>query len=453
MSFTQSVHPSSAVDIARLLECFRDRHAKIGVVGLGYVGLPLALTAAKAGFKVLGFDINASHVTRLNGGESYIRHISSERVAEAVANKHLEATGDFTRLNEPDAILICVPTPLTKHREPDLSYVETTARAIARRLRDGQLIVLESTTYPGTTDEVLKPIFEANGMRSGQHFFLAYSPEREDPGNPDFGTSTIPKVVGGDGPEALVLADALYSQLVVRTVSVSSTATAEAVKLTENIFRAVNIALVNELKVVYAAMGVDVWEVIEAARTKPFGFMPFYPGPGLGGHCIPIDPFYLTWKAREYDITTRFIELAGQVNTQMPYYVIERLVEAVDRSGKPFSRSRILILGAAYKKNVDDMRESPSLKLIELIETRGANVDYHDPHIPELPSTRKHVALAGRRSVCLTPENVSGYDAVLIATDHDAVDYRFVVNHAKLVVDTRNACARAGIVSDRIIKA
>jgi UDP-N-acetyl-D-glucosamine dehydrogenase len=442
-----------AADVSALLQRFRTRQARIGILGLGYVGLPLALTAAKAGFSVLGFDINPSYVERLSGGESTIKHIPSSLVAEAVTAQRLETTTDFGRLGEPDALLICVPTPLTKHREPDLSYVETTARAVAARLRPGQLIVLESTTYPGTTDEVLKPLFEAAGLTSGKDFFLAFSPEREDPGNPDFGTSTIPKVVGGDGPEALALANALYSQFVVSTVPVSSTATAEAVKLTENIFRAVNIALVNELKVVYAAMGIDVWEVIEAAKTKPFGFMPFYPGPGLGGHCIPIDPFYLTWKAREYDITTRFIELAGQINTHMPYYVVDRLAEAVDRSGTPFSRAAILIIGVAYKKNVDDMRESPSLKLIELIEARGARVDYHDPHVPELPPTRKHAPLAGRRSITLTPEILPTYDAVLIATDHDAVDYRLIVENAALVIDTRNACAKAGIVSDRVIKA
>jgi UDP-N-acetyl-D-glucosamine dehydrogenase len=436
-----------------LIENFQNRNATVGIIGLGYVGLPLALTAAQAGFEVLGFDINLSHVQRLNRGESYIKHISSATIAQAVAAGHLTATNDFSRLSEPDAILICVPTPLTQHREPDLSYVKDTAAAIASCLRRGQLIVLESTTYPGTTDEVLRPILEATGLESGQDFFLAYSPEREDPGNPSFGTSTIPKVVGGDGPEALALAKALYEQLVVETVPVSTAATAEAVKLTENIFRAVNIALVNELKVVYAAMGIDIWEVIDAAKTKPFGFMPFYPGPGLGGHCIPIDPFYLTWKAREYDITTRFIELAGQVNTHMPYYVVERLVEAVDRSGRPFTGSQILVLGAAYKKNIDDMRESPSLKLIELIEARGARADYHDPHIPELPRTRKHGSLVGRHSVPLTSEILHQYDAVLIATDHDDVDYRHIVDHARLVLDTRNVCARLGIEDHRIIKA
>jgi UDP-N-acetyl-D-glucosamine dehydrogenase len=444
---------ATAVDVAEVLANFKARSARIGIVGLGYVGIPLALTAAKAGFKVLGFDIDEPRVDQINRGESFIKHIPAELISESVKDKQFEATADFDRLGEPDAILICVPTPLTKYREPDLSYVENTARAIAPRLRKGQLVVLESTTYPGTTDEILKPIFESTGLKSGVDFFLAFSPEREDPGNPDFGTSTIPKVVGGDGPDALAIAEALYSQLIVKTVPVSSTATAEAVKLTENIFRAVNIALVNELKVVYAAMGVDVWEVIDAAKTKPFGFMPFYPGPGLGGHCIPIDPFYLTWKAREYDIATRFIELAGQINTRMPYYVVNKLAEAVDRSGKAFTGSKVLMLGIAYKKNVDDMRESPSLKLIELIEARGAHVDFFDPYIPVIPMTREHAELAGRRSVSLDAKTIAGYDAVLIATDHDNVDYKLVVDNAKVVVDTRNACARAGIPEGRVVKA
>lgn len=440
-------------DVGALLDGFKARRAKVGIIGLGYVGLPLALTAAKAGFRVLGFDINVSYLEHLNRGESYIEHIPGDAIAEAVASQRFEATNDFRRLDEPDAILICVPTPLTRHREPDLSFVENTAQSIAARLRKGQLVVLESTTYPGTTAEVIRPIFEATGLRSGKDFFLAFSPEREDPGNPNYSTSVIPKVVGGDGPDALALADSLYSQLVVKTVPVSSTATAEAVKLTENIFRAVNIALVNELKVVYAAMGIDIWEVIDAAKTKPFGFMPFYPGPGLGGHCIPIDPFYLTWKAREFNITTHFIELAGQINTHMPRYVVDRLAEAVDRNGKPFSRSAILILGVAYKKNVGDMRESPSLTLIELIEARGAVADFHDPLVPELPMTRDHADLAGRRSVPLSPEMLAGYDAVLIATDHDDVDYRLVVENAQLVIDTRNACARAGVMGANVIKA
>jgi UDP-N-acetyl-D-glucosamine dehydrogenase len=326
--------------------------------------------------------------------------------------------------------------------------------AIAKHMRKGQLIVLESTTWPGTTREVMKPILEAGGLKSGEDFYLAYSPEREDPGNPDFNTAAIPKVVGGDGPAALALADALYSRLVTRTVPVSSPETAEAVKLTENIFRAVNIALVNELKLVFDAMGIDVWEVIEAAKTKPFGFMPFYPGPGLGGHCIPIDPFYLTWKAREFDVVTRFIELAGQINTSMPAYVVHRLAEAVDQQAKRgLNGARVLILGLAYKKNVDDMRESPSLKLIELIEARGATVDFHDPHIPEITATREHAALTGRRSVALGVELLASYDAVLIATDHDAVDYAMVVANARVVVDTRNVTVKAGVFGPNVVKA
>ncbi|MBM6593009.1 nucleotide sugar dehydrogenase [Microvirga pudoricolor] len=441
------------LDSIDLLSLFRTRQATVGIIGLGYVGLPLALTAARAGFDVLGFDINAMYVDCLNRGESYINHISSAAVADAIEQHHLLATDDFRRLGEPDALLICVPTPLTKHREPDLSYVESSGREIARHLRRGQLVVLESTTYPGTTDEVLKPILEATGLKSGRDFFLAFSPEREDPGNPDFGTSTIPKVVGGDGPDALALADALYAGLVVKTVPVSSTATAEAVKLTENIFRAVNIALVNELKVVYAAMGIDVWEVIDAAKTKPFGFMPFYPGPGLGGHCIPIDPFYLTSKAREYDITTRFIELAGEINSRMPYLVVDRLAEAIDDSGKTIRNAKVLVLGIAYKKNVGDMRESPSLKLIELIERRGARVDYHDAQIPIIPMTREHADLAGRTSVPLDASRLGDYDAILIATDHDSVDYQFIASNAKLIVDTRNVCAKVAIQKGLVVKA
>ena len=438
-------------DTSDLLKAIQERQVKLGIIGLGYVGVPLALTAAKAGFQVLGFDVNESRVAQINLGEPVIKHISREKMADAV-RLGFEATSDFGRLTEPDVIIICVPTPLTRHREPDLSYVVNTAEAIAACLQDGQLVILESTTYPGTTDEILRPILETTGLTSGRDFFVAFSPEREDPGNPHFGTSTIPKVVGGDGDAALQLAEALYAQLVDKTVPVSSPATAEAVKLTENIFRAVNIALVNELKVIYGAMGIDIWEVIEAAKTKPFGFMPFYPGPGLGGHCIPIDPFYLTWKAREYGITTRFIELAGEINVQMPHYVVQKLIAAVDlQQHKAFSDAKILILGLAYKKNVDDLRESPSLKLMELIEERGARCDYHDPFIPEIPKTREHVELAGRRSVTL--DHVGEYDAVLIATDHDEVDYGDVVDRAKLVVDTRNVCEKAGVRDIKIVKA
>ena len=441
-------------DVNILIQAIKARKAKIAIIGLGYVGIPLALAGAKAGFSIIGFDIDEPRVAQLNRGESFIKHVASTDIGEAVKSGRFEATGDFRRLSQPDAILICVPTPLTKYREPDLTYVVDTAKAIAPRLRPGQLVVLESTTYPGTTIEVLKPIFEGTGLKSGVDFFLAFSPEREDPGNPSFATAAIPKVVGGDGADALSVALALYGQLVVKTVPVSSPATAEAVKLMENIFRSVNIALVNELKVIYDAMGIDVWEVIEGAKTKPFGYMPFYPGPGLGGHCIPIDPFYLTWKAREYDLATRFIELAGQINTGMPRYVVDRLAEALDRQlRRGLNGSKVLVLGLAYKKNVDDMRESPSLKLIELLEERGANVEYHDPFIPVIPKTREHAPLAGRRSIALNSEIVARFDCVLIATDHDSVDYEMVGKSAKLIVDTRNACARVGLIAPNIVKA
>ncbi|TAJ32723.1 nucleotide sugar dehydrogenase [Bosea sp. (in: a-proteobacteria)] len=440
--------------LAAQLKRVADKSYRIGIIGLGYVGIPLALTACKAGFSVVGFDIDAKRVEQINRGESFIKHIPTEAIAAALKQNRFRATTDFDQLNDVDAIIIAVPTPLTKHREPDLSYVEATARVIAPRLRKGHLVVLESTTWPGTTDEIMRPIFEKTGLKSGVDFYLAFSPEREDPGNPDFGTSTIPKVVGGDGADALELANAVYSGLVVKTVPVSSSATAEAVKLTENIFRAVNIALVNELKVIYGKMGIDVWEVIDAAKTKPFGFMPFYPGPGLGGHCIPIDPFYLTWKAREFDVTTRFIELAGQINTAMPHWVVDRVAEALDRrQGRGLNNAKILVMGVAYKKNIDDMRESPSLRLIELLEERGAKADYHDPHIPVIPPTREHANLTGRASVPLSADVLAGYDAVLIATDHDAVDYKALVTSARLVVDTRNACAKAGLTGENIVKA
>ncbi len=436
------------------IERVRDRSVTIGVIGLGYVGLPLALAALRHGIAVTGFDIDAQRVAELNAGRGGFKHIPADELAAAIESGKFTATTDFRRLGEPDALLIAVPTPLTRQREPNLSYVVATTQAIAETLRAGQLIVLESTTYPGTTDEVMRPILEAaSGLVSGQDFFLAFSPEREDPGNPHFGTSTIPKVVGGDGPDALAMADALYSAFVVKTVPVSSTATAEAVKLTENIFRAVNIALVNELKTVYAAMGVDIWEVIDAAKTKPFGFMPFYPGPGLGGHCIPIDPFYLTWKAREYDIATRFIELAGEVNSRMPHLVAARLAELVDAVlHKSMSTSRILVVGLAYKKNIEDTRESPSLKLIELMEERGADVAFHDPYVPVMPVTRNHPRLAGRRSVPLTAATLAEFDAVLIATDHDGVDYALLAG-ARLAVDTRNAFAQRGLTGPNIFKA
>ncbi len=443
---------TASIDTAAMIAGFRERYGTIGVIGLGYVGMPLALSAVRAGFQVLGLDIDASRVAKINAGESFIRHIPGQAVAEAVCTGRFAATTEIARLVQADAILICLPTPLTRHREPDLSYIEGTARALARQLRPGQLIVLESTTFPGTTTGVLRPILEESGLRSGRDFLLAFSPEREDPGNPHFDTASIPKVVGGDGPEALEAAQALYDQLVVRTVRVASTETAEAVKLTENIFRSVNIALVNELKLVFGAMGIDVWDVIDAAKTKPFGFMPFYPGPGLGGHCIPIDPFYLTWKAREFDVATRFVELAGEINTRMPYVVVDRVAEALDRhGGRGLRGARVLMVGVAYKKNVDDMRESPSLKLIELLEARGAQVDYHDPFIPVLPPTREHATLTGRFSVPI--EDAGDYDAALIATDHDEVDYAGLVAASRIVVDTRNACGRAGLVAGHIVKA
>ncbi|MGV6873664.1 nucleotide sugar dehydrogenase [Pseudochelatococcus sp. B33] len=438
----------------RLAGLIASRAARVGVIGLGYVGVPLALAAAEAGFPVVGFDINAERVARLNEGASLIRHIPDARMRDARASGRFEATADFARLGEADVIVICVPTPLTRQREPDLSFVAATARAIRDTLRAGQLVVLESTTWPGTTREIVKPVLEETGLASGRDFLLAYSPEREDPGNASFATHAIPRVVGGDGPQALACATAFYDALVVETVPVTSLEAAEAVKLTENIFRAVNIALVNELKGVYRAMGVDIWEVVDAAKTKPFGFMPFYPGPGLGGHCIPIDPFYLTWKAREFDIVTRFIELAGEINTAMPHRVVDDLAAALDRSiGRGLNGARVLVLGVAYKKNVDDTRESPALKLIDLIEARGGACDYHDPFIAALPVTRAHPALAGRRSVALAPEALARYDAALVATDHDGVDYAAVARHVPLIVDTRNVFARSGIRAAHIVKA
>lgn len=439
---------------ATLTDAIVRRDYDIGIIGLGYVGLPLSLAAVKAGFRVTGFDINSERVAGLNRGEPMIRHLAKDSVSEALATGRFIATDDFSRLSDMDAIIICVPTPLTKHGTPDLSFIRDTTATIAGTLRPGQLIVLESTTYPGTTTEVVKPILEETGLKSGRDFLLAFSPEREDPGNLDFSTTRIPKVVGGDGNEALAVANALYGALIEKTVPVSSTATAEAVKLTENIFRAVNIALVNELKIVYEAMGIDIWEVIEAAGTKPFGFMPFYPGPGLGGHCIPIDPFYLSWKAKEFDIPARFIELAGEINTRMPHRVVERLAEALDRRlGKGLTGARILLIGIAYKKNVDDIRESPALKLMELIEERGAKADYHDPHVAVIPATREYGRLKSRMSVPLDPATAGTYDAVVIVTDHDVIDYAQLCEDARLIVDTRNACHRAGVDCDRIVKA
>ncbi len=430
------------------------RSARIGVIGLGYVGLPLAAACARAGFPVTGFDIDPPKVEALNRGQSYIDAVPSSELASHVDAGRFEATADFAQLATCDVIVICVPTPLSKQREPDLTYVERTGETIAQSLRPGQLVVLESTTWPGTTEEVLKPILERKGLKSGEDFWLGFSPEREDPGNASFRTVTIPKVVAGDGPQASQLIEAFYGAVVEKVVPVSSPAVAEAVKITENVFRAVNIALVNELKVIYDQMGIDVWEVIDAASTKPFGYMPFYPGPGLGGHCIPIDPFYLTWKSREYGVPTRFIELAGEINVSMPRYVIARLEEALDRRLKvSLGSAKVLILGLAYKKNVSDIRESPSLVLIEQLEKRGTSVDFHDPHVETVPMTREHANLAGRRSVTLTAEAIAGYDAVLVSTDHDAVDYAMIAEHAKLVIDTRNVFARKGLGGANVVKA
>ena len=442
------------MDIDTLCSRLTAREATLGVIGLGYVGLPLVSALVRAGFSVLGLDIDELKVRTLNAGRSYIHHLPDTLITELRASERFEASDDFARLDELDAMLICVPTPLSRHREPDLTFVEQTAEAIARHLRPGQLVVLESTTYPGTTRDVVKPILERSGLRSEQDFLLAYSPEREDPGNAAFSTTKIPKVIGGDGPQALRAACTLYDQFVGRTVPVSSAGVAEAVKLTENIFRAVNIALVNELKVVYDAMGISIWEVIDAAKTKPFGFMPFYPGPGLGGHCIPIDPFYLTWKAREHDIATRFIELAGEINTAMPRYVVERLARELDaRGGKGLNGAAVLLVGVAYKKNVDDLRESPALTIMDLLEERGAKVGYADPYVPVIAATRKHPRIAGRRSVPLEPATVATFDAVLIVTDHDAVDYDALLAAARLVVDTRNATRNVREHRDKLVLA
>jgi UDP-N-acetyl-D-glucosamine dehydrogenase len=438
----------------KLRQALADRSATAGVIGLGYVGLPLAVSAARGGFRTVGFDIDAAKAERLNAGQSYIDAVSDDDLQAEVAAQRFTATDDFDRLAECDVIVICVPTPLTRHREPDLSYIEETARQTARRLRKGQLVVLESTTYPGTTREVLKPILEESGLVAGRDFFVGFSPEREDPGNARFRTVTIPKVVAGDGPQANELVASFYGAVVETVVPVSSPDVAEAVKITENVFRAVNIALVNELKLIYGAMGIDVWEVIDAAKTKPFGFMAFYPGPGLGGHCIPIDPFYLTWKAREFEMGARFIELAGEINTAMPGHVVETLARALDaRAQKGLSGSKVLVLGLAYKPNVADVRESPSFKLMELLEKRGAEVRFHDPHVPEVPPTREHAQYDGRRSTPLTASSLAGFDAVLISTDHDAVDYPLLAQHAKLIVDTRNALTRRGIGSTAAVKA
>ena len=430
----------AASDFATLLARLTACDATVAIMGMGYVGFPLALATHAKGYHVLAYDVDISKIEKLKAGKSYLKGISDDAIGGMVREGRFTASHTPADLAKADVIILCVPTPLTKNREPDMSYVVATTQTIAAHLRPGQLIALESTTYPGTTADVMQPMLEATGLKAGRDFYIAYSPEREDPGNGFFSTHTIPKVVGADDEKSQALAMALYSNIVTKAVPVSSAATAEAVKLTENIFRSVNIALVNELKMVFEKMDIDVWEVIRAAATKPFGFMPFYPGPGVGGHCIPIDPFYLTWKSREYGMPTRFIELAGQINERMPGYVIDRLREGLDlHQRKGLNGSRILVMGIAYKKDVDDVRESPSMIMFEKLQHFGAVVEYHDPIIAEIPHTREHDALAGLKSVPLTEKQLGTYDAVLIATDHSSIDYHFIAKHSKLVVDTRNA--------------
>lgn len=420
--------------IGGTVQLFKERKALIGIVGLGYVGLPLMLRYNAIGFRVLGIDIDAAKVGKLNSGHSYIEHIASEHIAQARATG-FEATCDFARASECDALILCVPTPLNKYREPDMSFVINTTDAIKPYLRAGQVVSLESTTYPGTTEEELLPRVQEGGLKVGEDIFLVYSPEREDPGNPNFETRTIPKVIGGHTPNCLQVGIALYEQAIDRVVPVSSTKAAELTKLLENIHRAVNIGLVNEMKIVADRMGIDIFEVVDAAATKPFGFTAYYPGPGLGGHCIPIDPFYLTWKAREYGLHTRFIELSGEVNKAMPEYVVGKLMDGLNDRGRALKGSRVLVLGIAYKKNVDDMRESPSVEIMELIEAKGGVVAYSDPHVPVFPKMREHHFELS--SEPLTAESLAGFDAVVLATDHDRFDYELILQHAPLIIDSR----------------
>lgn len=434
-----------------LLERIENKSAVVGVIGLGYVGLPLLHAFHQAGFRVLGFDVDPAKIEALGRGENYLKHLGASMVEEMVRAGLFEASGDFSRLAEADAVISCVPTPLGRHRDPDLSYVERTADDIAKTLRPGQLVVLESTTYPGTTRQLLLPRLEARGLRCGVDFYLAYSPEREDPGRKDRSTQNIPKLVGGIDPESGRIAHLLYSKAISEVLLVSSAEIAEAAKLLENIYRAVNIALVNEMKVVLTAMGIDVWEVIAAASTKPFGFQPFYPGPGLGGHCIPIDPFYLAWKARELGMSTRFIELAGEVNHAMPDYVVRQTALALNQRGVPVKGARVLVLGLAYKPDIDDVRESPSFELIQKLEELGAHVDYNDPHVPRTHKMRRYDLQMS--SVALTPEALASYDCVLVATHHSAYDWQMIADHAKLIVDTRNALRTVSGRRDHIVTA
>jgi UDP-N-acetyl-D-glucosamine dehydrogenase len=448
-----SVKDRGLMSHERLAELIRNKQAVVGVIGLGYVGLPLIRAFTNAGFRCMGFDVDQSKVDKLNAGQSYIKHIDSSAMKQLIEIGQFEPTADMGRLVEADCIIICVPTPLNESRDPDLSYIEGTAASIAKVLRPGQLVTLESTTHPTTTRVNVLPVLEATGLKCGEDYFLAFSPEREDPGNPTFSASTIPKVVGGYDEHSTTLACDLYAHAVVKVVRVSSMEIAEACKILENTYRAVNIALVNELKILYDKIGIDVWEVIDAAKTKPFGFQAFYPGPGLGGHCIPIDPFYLTWLARKHGEQTRFIELAGEVNTHMPQYVIHRVTEFLNDAGKAIRGSKIAILGMAYKKDVDDPRESPSFELAELLLARGADLTYNDPHVPKLPKMRHYPDMPAMDSQELTAKYLAAQDCVMIATDHSAYDYDFIVQHARLVVDTRNATKNVTAGREKIRKA
>ena len=440
-----------------LKDKIKNKTAKIGVIGLGYVGLPLSLEFASKNFKTTGFDIDQLKIDLLFKGKSYIKHIDELKIKDSIRKKLFIPTTDFSKISEQDAIIICVPTPLDEHREPDLTYVVNTAETVAKYMKRGQLITLESTTYPGTTEEVLLPLFEnakaggKKGLKVGKDFYLAFSPEREDPNNAKYSTATIPKVVGGVTKKCLESAKALYDQVIVKTVPVTSPGAAEATKLLENIYRSVNIALVNELKMVFDRMNIDIWEVIQAASTKPFGFTPFYPGPGLGGHCIPIDPFYLTWKAREFEINTKFIELAGEINTYQPYYVVEKSIAVLNRFKKTMNGAKVLILGASYKKDIDDLRESPTLKLLEIFKEKGAVVAFSDPYVNKLRKTRKYNY--NLSSVKISAQKIKEYDLVVLSTDHTSFDYKLIAANAKLIVDTRNAFEKNGIKTRNIFKA
>jgi UDP-N-acetyl-D-glucosamine dehydrogenase len=435
-----------------LIAKIRAHQARIGIVGLGYVGLPLVLRFGEERFSVIGFDVDPAKVNKLNAGESYIRHIPAERLQTLIKEKQFEATTDFQRLAEADCIIICVPTPLTAKKDPDLQYIEKTGDAIQKTLRKGQLISLESTTYPGTTEEILLERFREKGLKAGTDYFLVFSPEREDPGNAKFSTRTIPKVVGGITPDCLEAGKTLYEQVIDRVITVSSTRAAELVKLLENIYRSVNIALVNELKLLTERMDIDIWEVIDAAATKPFGYTPFYPGPGLGGHCIPIDPFYLSWKAKEYDFSTRFIQLAGEVNTAIPHHVVERIGDALNDRAKSIRGSKVLVLGVAYKRDVDDVRESPALEIMELLQHRGAVLSYHDPYIPRLHKMRAY-DFSNMSSTELSEDLLKSQDVALITTDHTNFDYQWIVDHAPLIVDTRNATRKVTKGREKIVRA